>query len=152
MKLRTVQSEEELKYCLELSLNNYRLYSPVPVDREYSWTNLKSLYLEQSYIRILEENGKIAGWITGSISKQYAHSRVKLLNLGYLHITLKGKKAVKAIIMMHEDAIEYAKSQKCYGVISSSILPTYKTYYRILENNGWQQYGCFMHFKTNINV
>jgi hypothetical protein len=149
MIVRKIVSIQELEQCLEISLTNFTEGSPVPVDRTLAWENLKHRWLSKEYVMCVEDKGKIVGWFNGFINTPYPHSRVKALSLSYIHTSLKGFKAVRLIQVVHQAAIEYAKTNKCYCVSSSSILDTYEVFNRILAKEGWIQYGCIMSYKIS---
>jgi hypothetical protein len=112
-----------------------------PVSYASAYYGLENLYNNIGYLRVMTENGEVVGWMAANEGSHQMHSYIKGYNQLYYHTSLRGVKAVRALIAFHEDFFKYAEKCHAHIAITSSSLPNASTFYTILQHNGWNISG-----------
>jgi hypothetical protein len=139
-KIVSPSSESELIFCVDMyaSLNDNSFIS---VDKNFCIENIIKHWKSLNYIRLLKKNNQIVAWLLAveAVSK---HSRQRYLLQEYYCSNLKGIASYKAVVLLHRDLIEYAKTNRFSFVASSgSHLDETFVFSRILEKDGWSRRG-----------
>lgn len=136
-----MKNKRELLECLELSLENHNQFLEFPISEDTSRINLESVSRTCKYFRIMEDDGRFAGWVAAHDNPFMLYSAVKSLNLLFYHSNLKGYKAAKMLLEVHRDMLNFAISQKLEAVTSGSMQRNNNVFERILIKDNWIDYG-----------
>jgi len=116
---------------------------------EVSCRKAFEFYLRQSYFKVMEIDGIVVGWLLACDGAGNYHSPIKALTQLYYHTTLRGTKAVKALIEFHEHLFNWAEQRRYEIVLTSSVISSSsETFKRILEKNNWRWTGRMLTRRT----
>jgi hypothetical protein len=139
-EISKILTRAEIEYCID-SYIKHNDFSFLPVDRDCAIVNLNLAVRRQKFVRVLKENDQIIAWIYADIGKSL-HMHEKILQQYYYCSDLTGTKAFKAVKILHEELLEYAKENKYDMVFSlGSHLDEKYIFTRMLEKLGWQRRG-----------
>ena len=140
MNICKISSTAEILICIEmyLELNDFSFLS---VDKNLAIQNLDLAVRRNKFVRMLKENNRIVAWLYADIGKSL-HMNEKILQQYYYCSNLNGIRAFKAVKVLHEDLLKYAKENK-YDLVFSlgSHLDEKYVFTRMLEKLGWQRRG-----------
>jgi hypothetical protein len=131
---------DEIAYCVNMyaSLNDFTF---LPIDRKLAVQNLSLAVRRQKFIRVLKQDNQIVAWIYADVGNSL-HMNEKVLQQQYYCSTLAGTKAFRAVQILHEELLKYAKENK-YDIVFSngSHMDEKYVFTRMLEKLGWQRRG-----------
>jgi hypothetical protein len=116
-------------------------------ERSYFEKNLMKVIQRGALFKVILMNNEIVAWGCAVIGAPYLHTREQEVSQMYYQTKLKGFSAVKALRLYHKSMIEYAEKNGIEKCVSTSIMDTQETFYRILEKDGWVRRGCTMVYK-----
>jgi hypothetical protein len=136
MKVRKPDSYLELEQCVDiyLSLNDNSFYR---TDREFCLRNIQIHYGSHKYIRVIEKNKRIVGFIMAEkLTKPF--SREKFLSQQFYCSNLNGYSSARAVMLSHRDLIQEGIRQKVSYIESTAGPYDPKLLLvKILEHDGW---------------
>lgn len=140
IKIIEPTSEDQLKRCVDIYIAQHDDF--FPVDRNICYRNVMAYWrMPTEYVKIIEHNRTIVGFIAGAITTS-KHSREKYLLQEYYVTNLKGFSAAKAVFLAHRDFEKFARDQRISMVISQgSHMDPDHTFTRLLEKDGWSRRG-----------
>jgi len=135
-----------------MSRGLYEVYGDplFPVTAESSYNMLSGFMSGMKYFKVMiDDTDKLVAWMACSEGHDQHHSSIKAFSQIYYHTNLSSIKAVKALVMFHNHYFEFAQKMGAQVVITSSYLPSKGVFTRVLEKNGWQEYGGRLRRLTN---
>jgi hypothetical protein len=96
---------------------------------------------KQHYFRLMMIEDEIVGWFAAVPSHNSPHSYITGMSQIFYHSKLKGEIAREAIKVFHRDYFNEAEQRVFQIVTTSSILPNFETFSRILEEENWMPVG-----------
>lgn len=148
MILRNIKSPTDLMTMFEVyaALNDE---SFLPFDKAASIAALHQQWASKQYIRVIEHDGEIRGWIAASVMCP-AHMGAKVLQQTYYVSNFSGFLAAKALVMAHTDLVAFAEHIKVPYVISScSHMDPGHNMCKILAHRGWETRGYLALWRTS---
>jgi hypothetical protein len=130
----------EIAYCVNMyaNLNDFTF---LPIDRNLAIQNLALAVRRQKFVRVLKQDNQIVTWIYADVGNSL-HMTERILQQQYYCSTLTGTKAFRAVQILHEELLKYAKENK-YDIVFSngSHMDEKYVFTRMLEKLGWQRRG-----------
>jgi hypothetical protein len=140
MLVRSPLSKEELSICVDMYIKQND-YSFMDADPEVGLKNLFLHWKTGEFIKVLEDKGKVVGWICASMATNY-HTTKPFLNQQYYTSILTGFSAAKAVYLLHDELIKEGRKKKLNLVMScGSHMDPDHTFTKILERRGWLRRG-----------
>ena len=145
--IRDIKSYQEIKYLVESSMDLYDDPYFI-VDKGYAIKSFFTAWQHGSMLCVIELKGDIVAYGCANPATPSMHSKVKVLSQAYYHSILTGYLAVKALELFHDEMIRHASVNEIPLCVSSSILPNYKLFLRILKNKGWDIQGSTAFYRV----
>jgi hypothetical protein len=148
MKFRKSNIKELNKYydvAIECSLS-----SRVPeftLDKDYVLKVISDL-MHGEYFRVIEYKDEVVGWMAANKNNVQLYNTRDVLSVTSYQCILKGRKAIEALIDIHEDLYDFAISRKYELVVTNSVLNSRNTFNRILTQEGWLDRNSVLLRKT----
>lgn len=140
MRLRRLQTAQDIRTCVDMYIaKNDEAF--LPSSRSAAYSALATHLKLNDFIRILEDDTGIRAW---ALFKQVrvAYMSEDALQQLYFASDLEGFKAVRAIRILHDAAVEEAERLGLAYVNSQgSHLDEANIFARILEKHGWTRRG-----------
>jgi len=95
----------------------------------------------QGYFRGLFDDEELVGWMYCMNGHSNHHSAVTGMSQVYYHSSLTGMKAVRGLLLIHEDFFKFAEKRGIEIAVTSSSLPNSDVFVRILQKGGWTPVG-----------
>src|SRR5690606_38558974 len=136
MRIRSVRRNDFAK-IKEIS-SEFRKYSdPLFEITDYSlFTGFSNFVQNCKYYKVMEIEEQAVAWFAATDNHDQHHSATKAMTQIYYHCSLKGKKAIKALIDFHEHFVCWAERNGYEVCISGSYLPSKDVFNRILQKEG----------------
>lgn len=138
--MRRLTSTKDIYTCIDMYISKND-YTFLPADRAVACSALASFLKANDFIRVLEEDDNIYAWC---LFKQVRvpHMPVDVFQQVYFASSAEGLKAVRAIHLLHDAAVEEARRRNLKYVTSAgSHMDEKNVFVRILERHGWLRRG-----------
>lgn len=140
MRLRRLQTAQDIRTCVDMYIaKNDEAF--LPSSRSAAYSALATHLKLNDFIRILEDDTGIRAW---ALFKQLrvSHMPEDVFQQLYFASDLEGFKAVRAIRILHDAAVEEARRLRlAYVTSQGSHLDEANVFTRILEKHGWNRRG-----------
>jgi hypothetical protein len=139
MIIRKPKVNEIYKYyeiALECSLDSR--IKEFDINQDYVINNINAM-MRGEYFYVIDDNGPV-GWMAASKRNASLYCDRLVLAVDSYQCNLKGKRAVMALLEIHEHLYDYANTINVEMVLTGSVLNSKKTYNKILKHEGWADY------------
>jgi hypothetical protein len=145
MEFKRLSNLSELRRCLTISIAQYKKdqIPEFPIDESYSLQSLMGLS-RRGLFRVQYDGKDLVGWLSAVEGGCPLYSRRKTLTLAGYHTSLRGRKAVKALVEAQYLVLDYAEALKYEVVTANSVLSTRAVFNRILGEYDWFDRGGTM--------
>lgn len=141
---------EEIAHCVQL----YRKTNDESYLKTSEPKSIRSLKVAMRlgcFLKVLEnDEGVVTAWLYAGLTP-YENSTQRIVQQRYYGSNLTGRKAISALVALHESLIEWSKEQQAEAVISLAshyderlVLP------RTLKKNGWDCRGYACVYKLEV--
>ncbi len=146
LEIRNIDYAKDLKWCYETALEcSYASKLPfVEVDQNLSMQVISDLARTKTFRVLWLDNARV-GWFAIGMQQAAVYSRQEALALLSYQCNLKGRKAVNALLDVHEFMYDYAVRHKHRFLISNSVLNSRLSFNRILEKYDWVQHNGMLY-------
>jgi len=142
MEISHLVGKRDLLDCVDLYISmNDPEFLP-DVDADLAASRIMQRLRSGAFIRLLKEDGEVFAFIIGCDAHQDFASEPQLHQLYYASKYTTGTKAVKAVVLLHNELEVYARSRNLSTVVSpGSHMDETNVFSRILEKQGWTRRG-----------
>jgi hypothetical protein len=118
------------------------------IDPGYATKVLFDIITQGGFVRVIRDpiTKNIVSCMVARIGNPFPYVKEKALIAVNIYTFVKGRKAVRALQLLHDEMIDEARRRKLNYCCSSSALPNYQTFNRILREDGWKDLGGGMVF------
>jgi hypothetical protein len=109
------------------------------INKDYVMNNINAM-MRGEYFYVVENEGVPVGWMAASKRSASLYCDRLVLAVDSYQCNLKGRKAVTAMLDIHEHLYDYANTINVEMVLTGSVLNSKKTYNKILKHEGWADY------------
>lgn len=155
IRIRKPRNDIEIEKCA-ISYCKYSDSTFYPINEIVAVKNLKAAWRGGAFIRVIEYNKKIIGWILATLYK-IPFAKEIALNQSFYFCSKSGYIAARAVLLSHTALVEYAETMRIPIVIShASWEDKGLVFTKILEKAGWSVKGYAAvfytsHFKRKVN-
>ena len=146
MILREPVSKQDIITCVDMYIAKNQW---IPVSRQDSLTNLYTAWKTGKFIRLIEDEGVIIGWLYALVM-QPPHQSFLSYYQQYCCTATSPIKSFKAIKLLHEALVNQAELEEIPLVYSGgSHLDEALVFPRMLEKIGWERRGYLCTWSTS---
>lgn len=140
MILSEIVSKTQIEACVEMYLS-FNDYTFLPADKDLAIRNFSLAVRRKKFTKLLIDNDSIVAFLWAEPGNSF-HINERILQQQYYCSTLTGVKAFKAVKLLHEDLLIFAKKNH-YSLVFSpgSHMDEKYVFTRMLEKLGWQRRG-----------
>jgi hypothetical protein len=140
MIIRRITHNRELDDCVRIYMK-FAQPELIRADYETSLYSMKRILALRGFLRVAEVDGKIRAWLLADVRRNEC-IKDPVLQQCFFASDLTGTKAVKAVVLLHEELIDEARRRNINCIISGgSNVDEKNVFTRILEKQGWSRIG-----------
>jgi hypothetical protein len=150
MAIRSLR-RSDIQSVATLSWTHYNYYTDpsFPATFESTRKMIQNFCGKLPYLKVMVIDEKIVGWFAAQAGSPFHHSYKTAYTQLYYHTSLKGIKAVRALIEFHNDYFKHVEKMGYDIALTSSYLPSENTFIRTLEKNNWNYYNGRLSRRTH---
>ena len=139
LSIGRIKSLQQAAHCVDM----YSVDLPpvISFERNTAILKLKEYVLKGHFVRTVECDGKIVGWMVGSM--QYlSHSTLGHAMQRYFCTNTSGMQAARVVFLLHDEFIEWGRAQGAVCCMSASgITGQADRLAELLSKRGWQRHN-----------